>query len=673
MDRPERTMGDETDSLTAGAAWLQILLNRPEKEIIKMIQQNPQLVSQKISLTCLSPLNVNESPECNCSRHLETLQGQGSQKTEELLAEFHMSILLGVCPHVLSILHNYDETSSGSTANNPQIRENIHELISRLYKKHKPSAEVNMNQNLTDPSECSVRSFMLKSLVPYSCTASISAIHIVTALGKHQLLRKILSDRVTPVGSLCFHFESGYHSASPFHIAVFHRQYKAIDILGKKIPQMHMACNMDQNFGGGNITPSILAAQMSDLSALQHLLKYRTPKHSLNSETLLASLENRSMDCAEFLAKKKHACLSRSFLSQEVACIFDLQESDQTLKLLKELIMNPAEKNFLKLLIDYSCFPIDRIISFSVHLEAIETTEYLLQSTKAASLTRSPLGFMRLLTMATLQNSPGLLSVLVRYVGPKRLPLYTLDSSLYWAKVLQYDKCENILAKLLLINKGNFETDITSKPPFPAIFHESMEVVQTDLLGTVRRLNDIGYDINATTGKGESCLNAASSETYLAASVKKYGPLVSLLLELGADVFATGMYNVPDQVMHPPMLLRLLWANVDICGPPRHTGGTVSGPQSYTPPIIMPMVKSPMQLLILRTAHTICKDNIDFLRSKLGNYDEGSTTNGDLSDHLKEYIDSPQPLLRLCRNSIRRSAGIRLHKFMEGNECSLPI
>ncbi|XP_069141208.1 uncharacterized protein [Argopecten irradians] len=641
-------MENEADNFAAKAAWLRILLSEPEKEIITMIRQNPELVSQKISLTCLGQLTINESPECRCSRHFETLQGQESQITEDLLAEFHTSLLHGVCPHVLSILKNYDGTESPST---PEIPDNIHAMIKGYYEKYRKSTgpRDDMMSYLSNPSKASMRSLMLKSLIPYSCTASISAIHIATALGKHKLLKEILSDRVTPVGSLCFHFETGYHSASPFHIAVLHRQYKAISILGKKFPRM--ACNMDRHFGRGNITPSTLAAQMSDLTALQRLLKYKPigGGAGLNSRALLASLENRSLDCVEFLVKKNHARLiDSSILNEEVPCIFDLQDSDRTFSLLKDLLLHPSGRPFLKLLVDNTCFPVNTILAFSIHLGTIETTKYLLESTKAVSLTRSP-KFMCLLIMATLKNSPGHLNVLVRYVAPRLLLLYTLNSPLYWAEMLQYEECENILAKSILGIKRKFRTEIEIKPPFPALLDECM-TLHIDLQETVRRLKGLGHDINSTIGEGSSCLNAA---TY-SGSVKKYGALVSLLLELGADVFVTTQYNNLSEVMLSPLLLRLLWANVAICGPYSQS----SRPRQ----LIVQKVKFPMQLLILRTAHTLCKDSVAHMRDMLK---RDTTEYKELSEHMKEYVDSPQPLMRLCRNTIRRAAGIHLHKLLE--------
>ncbi|XP_021344591.1 uncharacterized protein LOC110444546 [Mizuhopecten yessoensis] len=430
-----------------------------------------------------------------------------------------------------------------------------------------------------------------------------------------------------------------------------------------------MAGNMDRHFDRGNITPSTLAAQMNDVSALEHLLKDKQCFSGMNSKALLVSLENRSMDCVEFLVKRNHVRLDSRVLAmnRDVSHFFNLHKSDPTVKLLKDLITQPSERDFLKLIVDYECFPVYFIVSLCIYLDATETTKFLLESTKANSITKFS-KFMNLVTLATLKNSPSLLKVLIRYVRFRHTFHYTVCSPLYWAKMLHYDACVKILEKPLYYCRKQKEindSDFATVPPFPALLLET-NVIEIDLLGIVRKLKEFGYNINAAITTGSSCLNLATDQRNTSASVKKNGTLVSLLLELGADVFATKMYQIRGQGMNPSMLLRMLLANVDISGP------QTAELQSSRPQIIMPLVNSEMQLLTLRTAHTICKDDVEFLRTKLKEmtdlegFDRNTRMYQDLKDHLDEYVDNPQTLRRLCRNFIRRTTGIHLHNFLKG-------
>lgn len=225
-----------------------------------------------------------------------------------------------------------------------------------------------------------------------------------------------------------------------------------------------------------------------------------------------------------------------------------------------------------------------------------------------------------------------------------------------WALALQHREAENLLKSYgIKANPGIEETN----PPLIATFDYYSLLKSPDcdvdvgFISIMKKLIDLGHDVNAETPNGTTALvKAVELMRTLDVNKVKFLPVVRLLLLNGADPYKGNAS--PYLYVNNYVITEFLFCNVNMC-----INNFMS---SILRNILVSNYSGFLISLILKYSHTIpshYKRALNHMHAIPRGFISVEELN--MADDL---FTNPRSLLILCRNSFRRFHGYKIHRYL---------
>ncbi|XP_060081498.1 uncharacterized protein LOC132560825 [Ylistrum balloti] len=485
--------------------WTQDLIDKPSKEIIKLMKEDVRLISRRITVVC--------SKGCVCSTNFERLAFDGDAARKNTLQNFQTIIERGRCPHMFAAENK----------------------VSTL--------------QTTDDSANSLQTEQCGDAV----LAGFTAVHIASTFGKVKVVEYIahaLQERIrSPYILGCDEMTTSVHMVDPYYLAVLHRQDQLLGVLTSHISSP-MACSvMYKKVLHDTIR---LAVQEDNVRSLKILISagrcktyYVTHPRDINC-ALLVAIKCRRMKCIKCLCKKGAVLSPFCFLDGFFTCSC-LVRKDEVIKDMLLQADNTVVQEILR------CGGVDcrHMLYYAVCYDNTSVTAYILENYKKMLSKKKSCFRLPIIIQAVLNNSTRMIEVLLRSEHVPTNQRYKQYTALNWARALHFDDCA-----LLLENAGvAYDSDaIQNYPPLVMLFGEYITSFYYSKSALILRLLQHGNDVNRESVNGKTAL-------YTALEIQAYS-VVRQLLMAGADPFFGR--NCLTTFLSLRLLGELLYANVNI-------------------------------------------------------------------------------------------------------------
>ncbi|KAJ8318245.1 hypothetical protein KUTeg_003336 [Tegillarca granosa] len=589
--------------------WLHTLFTKTEDEVLQMIKTEPGLADLQLQFKCQLEGPGSSKKPCQCCINFETLQPD-SFSIDEMIIDFKRYLQTGYCHH----LSEQDEDGGYDVA-------------------------------------------------------KISVSHIAAAFGKLKILKEVLP-KYSGTSSEFWRdynlkYSTGVIGLNPLQLSILHLRFNAFSLVLKRckyfaqtklysfktFPDIGVSC-------GHCIT---LAAEHNFCDFLQLIAHHCIDLYSVTEilDGFFVALYFRSYGCCDLLL----SMVNRSW--PYPVSSFRLHQN-----ILHFLSDSKDEKMFCYL-IQLKYLDTTQCISHFIRKGQEKHVKKLFIKRKQKGLKdpgeklyykqNIPFIIQALFHDGSLE----MLQIILKY-GSKKEIQKTCSANEYsgmdWALALQHGDAE----KLLRLHNIKANQGIEKiNPPLIAIFDYYQIFVHTessvyiDFINFMKKLINLGHNVNAETPNGTTPLLRAASLTAL--NKEMFLPILRLLLINGADPYKGNAS--PHLYVDNYIITEFLYCNVNMC-----INNFMS---SILRNILVTNYSGYLINLILKYSHTIpahYKRALNHLHAIPSGFI--SVEELDMADDL--FIN-PRSLLILCRNSIRRSYGYKIHEFLKQKYLPLQI
>ncbi|XP_069113516.1 uncharacterized protein [Argopecten irradians] len=588
--------------------WVRDLIEKPSKESIRQMKDDPGLISKRITMEC-------SQTGCMCSNGFEKLQFDESTSKKETLHVLQAIIEHGRCPHLVS------GTVSSRPDRNP------------LETTDTNSTELPIKQS--DNEQVG------------SILAGITAVHVASRFGKVKIVEYIthaLEERLrSPYIVECEEMSTSIHKYDPYYMSIIHQQDQVLGALRSHITLSMGWSAVYQTLLHNSIQQAVQNDSVRSLKILLSPPRCRTD-YDMHCALLLA-IKNRRMKCLKCLCKKGALLEISPYTVHSYTCSCRTRKQE----VIKDMFLQ-EDNTIVEELLRHGDIRCRRMLHYlAVFYDNIVVTTSILENCKRMLLkgktVYGPMKTTPVIIQAVLNNSTKMLAALLscEYItaGVRHKHYTALD----WARVLHFDECVSLLE-----NAGETcDRDTTVKyPPLVELLSENVSSFYYGKSLLVNKLLKHG-DVNAESVNGKTALHAAlESSSY---------SVVRQLLLAGADPFRGR--NSLTTFLSLRLLGEVLYANVDILQ--RRTG------VSLVHHIIFSFPKLHCHLVfLLNHAHTITKSDLKLLKS----LHDSNTISRDISDQINNFLQTPKTLVFRSRDVIRKHFGYKIHDLIK--VCNLP-
>ncbi|XP_033753815.1 uncharacterized protein LOC117337125 isoform X2 [Pecten maximus] len=597
--------------------WTKDLIEQPSKEIIKLMKEDPGLISKRITIEC-------SQDGCTCSNSFERLEFHAASSRKNTLHHIKTLIERGHCPHMfVDTVSSHKDLNQSKTTTDKTVRSETTNNIARSKQSE--------NEQCAD-----------------TVLAGITAVHIASIFGKVKIVEYIahaLQERIrSPYIIECEEMFTSVHEYDPYYLSVFHRQDQTLGLLRSYITHPMAWTEVYKKVLHNSIQ---LAVLNDNVRALKILIP---PPHSRNEYdmhcALLLAIKNHCMKSLKWLCKEGALLAPSAFAGLSLPCSCRIRK-DEVIKgiFLKEDNMVVEELfrhggfRYRRMLLHYAVFYDNTVVTAFI----LENYKKMLPKKKSYFEGRK---MIPVTIQAVLNNSTNILEVLLRSEHIAAGEMYKHYIALDWARALHFDQCVVLLEN----DRVPHDSDATEKyPPLVEVFGENINSFYYSKSVLVLRLLQNGNDVNGESVNGKTALYAAlESKTY---------SLVRQLLMDGADPFCGR--NCLTSFLSLRLLGELLYANVDIFE--RRTG------VSLVHQLLFSFPKLHCHLVfLLKHAHTIPKPDLKLLHS----LHDSNIVSRDILEQINNYLETPKSLVLRSRDIIRSHFGYKIHDFVR--ICNLP-
>lgn len=680
---------------TKSSEWFHALYTKREDELLQMIKKEPDLMTMRLEFRCVLEVTGSSKKPCNCCISFETLQSDTCTSIDQMMSDFEKYLQEGHCqhlsPHTKESYYASEQTENEQDCehqvNTQAQSENeissilsthaVNEHFKNLMTKHKNGHFAELSaQTENNKNECCLDHFaQAKSehcldllaktknglcpnlsadghdsflVSPTESTesdisAGITAIHVATAFGKKKILKEILKhfSKMSSKGD-----RTCVLDYNPLHISILHRKLDVFFCVIKRCRGLNepifTSCRKFPNDVIINVKCIFsMIAEFNGLEYLKLIHKYGKGRVYISTSVIkngfFVSLCSKSYECGEYILHKFDV------FSLDYCKYVPLKIEETTANILAN--SNDAKAFSLLLRVKY----LDTANCISRFMKQGHKN-YVMELFKHRQLIRETKndfqeGFA-FLVQAVIQDCPiDMLQVILKYgKGIDKKYCHRGYSGLDWACALGNKEAEKVMRE-----DGIYKSKISNYPPLVAIF-DVLQVCDFDLEGKVKTLIGLGHDVNVETTNGITpIIKAIDLRRDKSGSLS----LVRYLLLNGADPFKGGVYF--SKFMDNDIITEFLYCNINMCRGPFSS--------SFLRHILVTSYSSDLVKLILNFSHTIPADYKHAL-FHMHSLPEGQISIDDLN-MFDNLFYNPRTLLILCRNSIRRLHGYRIHRFVQ--------